>query len=159
MMFTLTHLHRHDEAGQVESRLPRVRHSGEVVEVGRALVPVHHDDVHVLLLGQQVDQVVYPDGGRSGGPVAVDDEGGGEGEVEERLGGQAVVVELAAAVEVGAGVEQQPDVQAGSNEAVGQVEVREVIAGLARPALFLAWNTFFFVITFLLGFKLTPESL
>lgn len=38
-----------------------------------------------------------------------------------------VVVELAAAVQVGAGVEQQPDVQAGSHEAVGQVEVGEVI--------------------------------
>lgn len=84
--------------------------------------------------------MVYPDGGRSGGPVAVDDEGGGAGEVEERLGGEVVVVELAAAVEVGAGVEQQPHVQAGSHEAVGQVEVCEVIAGLARPALLLAWT-------------------
>lgn len=137
---TLVHLHGQDEAGQVLSRLPGVEHSSVVVEVGRALVPVHHDDVHVLLLGQQVDQVVNPDGGRSGGPVAVDDEGGGAGEVEERLRGQVVVAELAAALQVGAGVEQQPDVQDGSYEAVRQVEVGEVVAGLARRALILAWK-------------------
>lgn len=131
------HLHRHDEARQVVGRLPRVGHGGEVVEVCRPLVPVHHDDVHVLLLGQQVHYVVYPDRGRSCGPVAVDDEGGGAGELEERLGGQVVVVELAAAVQVGASVEQQADVQAGSHEAVGQVEVREVITGLVRRALLL----------------------
>lgn len=112
------------------SCLPRVGHSGEVIEVGRPSVPVHHDDVHVLLLSQQMDYVVDPDGGCSGGPVAVYDEGGGLGEVEERLGGQVVVVELMATVEVGTGVEQQPDVQAGTNEAVGQVEVCEVITVL-----------------------------
>lgn len=67
------------------SCLPGVADGGEVVEVRRALVPVHHDDVHVLLLGQQVDYVVDPDGRGSGGPVAVDDKGGGVGEVEERL--------------------------------------------------------------------------
>lgn len=82
--------------------------------------------------------MVYPDRGRSGGPVAVDDEGGGAGDVEERLGRRAVVVELAAAVQVGAGVEEQPHVQPGSHEAVRQVEVGEVIAGVARPALLLS---------------------
>lgn len=135
------HLHSPDERGQVLRRLPGVGHRGEVVKVGRSLVPVHHDDVHVLLLGQQVDDVVDPDRGRSGGPVAVDDEGGGAGDVEERLGGQVVVFELPAAVHVGAGVEQQPDVQAGSYEAVGQIEVCEVIAGLAGAALLLTWTT------------------
>lgn len=136
----LSHLHRHDEARQVLSRLPGVGHGGEVVEVGRPFVPVHHDDVHVLLRRQQVHYVVDPDRGRSGGAVAVDDEGGGEGEVEERLGGQAAVAELAAAVQVGARVEQQPHVQAGSQEAVRQVEVGEVVAGLALPALLLTWR-------------------
>ncbi len=99
--------------------------------------------------------MVYPDGGRSGGPVAVDDEGGGAGQVEERLGGQVVVVELTAAVEVEAGVEQQPDVQAGSHEAVGQVEVCEVIAGLSRPALLLAWTWKTFCFTCLQVQKIT----
>lgn len=80
-----------------------------------------------------------PDGGCSGGPVAMDDEGGRSGEVEERLGGQVVVVELVATVEVGTGVEQQPDVQTGTNEAVGQVEVCEVITVLACPTLLLPW--------------------
>lgn len=134
------HLHPHDEAGQVECRLPGVGHGGEVVEVGRPLVPVYHDDVQLLLLDQQLDDVVYPDWRSSGGPVAVDDEGGGAGQVEERLGGRVAVVQLAAAVQVGAGVEQQADVQAGSHEAVGQVEVGEVIAGLARATLLLAWT-------------------
>lgn len=110
-------------------RLFGVRDGGEVVEVGGPSVPVHHDDVHVFLLGQQVHDVVDPDGRGPGGPVAVDDEGGGPTEVKERLGGQVVVVYLAAAVQVGAGVEQQPHVEAGSQEAVGQVQVCEVVAG------------------------------
>lgn len=71
-----SHLHRNDEAGQVVSCFPRVGHGDDVIEVGCPLVPVHHDDVHVLLLGQQVDYVVYPQRGRSSGPVAVDDKGG-----------------------------------------------------------------------------------
>lgn len=120
-------LHGDDEAGQVERRLPGVGDSGEVVEVGGALVPVHHDDVHVILLGQQVDDVVDPDGWRASGPVAVDDEGGGAGRVEERLLGRALVPELTAAVQVGAGVEQQADGQAGSEETVRQVQVGEVV--------------------------------
>lgn len=132
------HLHGDDEAGQVVGRLPGVAHSGQVVEVGRTLVPVYHNQVHVLLLGQQVHDVIYPDRGRSGRPVAVDDEGGGAGDVEERLGRRAVVVKLAAAVQVGAGVEEQPHVQPGSHETVCQVEVGEVIAGVARPALLLS---------------------
>lgn len=139
-MWTLSHLHGPDEPGQVVSGLPGVGHGGEVVEVGRPAVPVHHDDVHVLLLSQQVDYVVDPDGGRPGGPVPVDDEGGGQGEVEQRLGGQAVVVELSATVQVGARVEQQPDVQAGSHEAVRQVEVREVVTELTCSALLLTWR-------------------
>lgn len=131
------HLHCEDETCQVVRRLSGVGHGGEVVEVGGALVPVHHDDVHVVLLGQQVDDVVYPDGGCSGGPVAVDDEGGGTGGVEERLLGQALVPELTATAQVGAAVEQQADVQAGSHEAVREVQVREVITGLPRAALVL----------------------
>lgn len=117
-----------------------VRHGSEVVEVGRPSVPVHHDDVHVLLLGQQVHDVVDPDWWRSGGSVAVDDEGGGPTEVEERLGGQVVVVYLAATIEVGAGVEEQSYVQAGSHEAMGQVQVSEVVAG-ARSGFHLTWST------------------
>lgn len=62
--------------------VPRVCDGGEVVEVCRSFVPVHHDDVHVLLFRQQLHQVVDPDGGGSGGPVAMDDEGGGAGDVE-----------------------------------------------------------------------------
>lgn len=135
-----SHLHVQDEAGEVVGRLPGVGHGGEVVEVRRPLVPVHHDDVHVLLLGQQVNDVADPDGGRAGRPVAVDDEGRGAREVEERLGGRAVVAELAATVQAGAGVEQQADGQAGSHEAVGQIQVGEVIARLVRPARFLSWS-------------------
>lgn len=70
----------------------------------------------------------------------MDDEGGGAREVEERLGGQVVVVELAATVQVGAGVEQQPHIQAGSHEAMGQVEVCEVITGLTCRALLETWT-------------------
>lgn len=121
------HLHGEDEARQVVRRLSGVGDGGEVVEVGRALVPVHHDDVHVVLLGQQVHDVVDPDGGRAGGPVAVDDEGGGAGGAEERLLRQALVPELTAAVQVGAGVEQQADGQAGSDETVREVQVGEVV--------------------------------
>lgn len=108
-------------------RLSGVGDGGEVVEVGGALVPVHHDDVHVVLLGQQVDDVVDPDGGRAGGPVTVDDEGGGAGGVEERLLRQALVPELTATGQVGAGVEQQAHVQPGSHETVRQVQVGEVV--------------------------------
>lgn len=122
-------------------RLPGVADSGEVVEVGGALVPVHDDHIHVLLLDQQLHNVVDPDGGRSSGPVAVDDEGGGPGDVEEWLRRWLVVLQLAAAVRVGAGVEQQPNVQMSSNEAVRQVEVSEVVAGLACPAVPLAYTT------------------
>ena len=120
-------LHDEDEGGQVVGRLSGVGDGGEVVEVGGASVPVHHDDVHVVLLGQQLHDVLDPDGGRAGGPVAVDDEGGGPGGVEERLLPQALVPELPAAVQVGAGVEQQAHGQAGSEEAVGQVQVGEVV--------------------------------
>lgn len=136
----MSHLHGHDEPGQVVSCLPRVGHSGEIVEVGRPPVPVHHNDIQVLLLSQQMDYVLDPDGRRAGGPVAVDDKGRRPGEVEEWLGGQVVVVELVATVEVGPSVEQQPDVQAGADEAVGQVEVCEVVAVLACSALLLTWS-------------------
>lgn len=51
-----------------------------------------------------------------------------------------MVVQLAAAVQVGAGVEQQAHVQDGSHEAVRQVQVCEVIAGLAPPTLLLTWT-------------------
>lgn len=135
------HLHGDDEAGQVVGCLPGIADGGEVVEVGGALVPVHHHHVHVLLLEQKMHKVVDPDRGRSSGPVAVDDEGGGPRDVEERLGRRLVVLQLTAAVRVGAGVEQQPHVQLSSHEAVRQVEVSEVVAGLAGPALPLAYTT------------------
>lgn len=122
-------------------RLSGVADGGEVVEVGGSLVPVHHHHVHVHLLDQQLHDVVYPDRGRSGGPVAVDDEGGGPGDVEERLDRRLVVLKLAATVWVGAGVEQQPHIQLSSNEAVRQVEVSEVVAGLTRLAYTLAYTT------------------
>lgn len=52
-----------------------------------------------------------------------------------------MVVDLTAAVQVGAGVEQQPHIQAGADEAVGQVEVGEVVTVLTLPALLLlAWR-------------------
>lgn len=81
--------------------------------------------------------MVDPDRGCPSGPVAMDDKGSGTGEVEELLGGGVVVVKLAATVKVGPGVEQQPDVQACSHEAVGKVEVCKVIAGLT---LILTWR-------------------
>lgn len=84
--------------------------------------------------------MVDPDRGRAGGPVAMDDKGGGTGEAEERLGGQVVVVQFAATVEVGASVEQESHVQGGSHEAVSQVEVGEVITRFACFTFLLAWS-------------------
>lgn len=84
--------------------------------------------------------MVDPDRGSAGGPVAMDDKGGGTGKVEERLGRQVVVVQFAATVEVGASVEQESHVQAGSHEAVGQVEVGEVITRFACFTFLLAWS-------------------
>ena len=69
----------------------------------------------------------------------MDDEGGGQGEVEEGLGGQVVVAELPATVEVGPGVEEQAHVQDGANERLVEVQVCEVVTGFAPPTL-LTWR-------------------
>lgn len=111
-----THLHPLNEACDVGCGPACVSDSCEVVEVGSSTVPVHHQDVHVLLPGQKVHNVVYPDRGRSRGPVAMDDEGRGSGQVEERLGLKTVVGEFLATLQIGTGVEQQPHVQVGPDE-------------------------------------------
>lgn len=119
----VTHGHPAYEGGDVGGSAACVCHGGEVVEVGSSTVPVHHQDVHVGLLGQQPRDVVDPDGGRAGGPVAVDDEGGGSGHVEQRHFGEVVVRKLKATVQVGACVQEQTHVQVGSNERLMEVHV------------------------------------
>lgn len=136
----LPHLHGDDEAGQVVGRLAGVADGSEVVKVGSALVPVHHYHIHIFLVDQQLHNMVDPDRGRSSWSIAMDDEGGGPGDVEKGLGRWLVVVQLATTVWIGAGVKQQPNVQLSSHEAVRQVEVSEVIAGLVCPAVPLAYT-------------------
>lgn len=48
-----------------------------------------------------------------------------------------MVVDFTAAVQVRAGVEEQPHIQAGTHQAVGQVKVSEVIAGLILTTIIL----------------------
>lgn len=124
----VTHHHPAYEGGDVGCGVVCVSHGGEVVEVGSSTVPVHHQDVHVSLLCQQPCDVVDPDGGRAGGPVAVDDEGGGSGDVEQRHFGEVVMRKLIAAVQVGTCVQEQTHIQVGSNERLMEVHVGKVVA-------------------------------
>lgn len=103
----MTHSHPAYEGSDVGSSVPCVCYSDEVVEVGGSTVPVHHQDVHVCLLGQQPCEAVDPDGRRAGGPVAMDDEGGGSGHKERRHCGEVVVRKLLAAVQVSTCVQEQ----------------------------------------------------
>lgn len=123
----MTHDHPVYESGDVGGGVARVCHSGEVVEVGGSTVPVHHQDVHVGLLGQQACDAVDPDGGCTGGPVAVDDEGSGSGYVEQWLSGEVVVRKLVSAVQVGACVQEQTYIQLGANERLMKVNVGKVV--------------------------------
>lgn len=123
----MTHDHPAYEGGDVGGGVPCVCHGGEVVEVCSSTVPVHHQDVHVGLLGQQACDVVDPDGGSAGGPVAVDDEGGGSVHAEQRHSGEVVVRKLIAAVQVGACVQEQTHVQLGSDERLVEVDVGKVV--------------------------------
>lgn len=125
-----THLHSLNEGCDVGGGATRVGDGGEVIEVGSSSVPVHHHHVHVTLRRQQVGELLDPDGWRPGGPVAVDDEGGGSSEVEQRHAAQVAMEQLTTAVRVGSRVEQQTDVQAGSHERLMEIEVREVIAAV-----------------------------
>lgn len=79
--------------------------------------------------------MIDPDRGRSRGPVAMDDEGRGASSVKQWLLGWTLVLQLAAALDVGASVEQQPDVEAGPDEAVRQVQVCEVVTRFRISAL------------------------
>lgn len=115
------------EGGDVGGGVACVRYSGEVVEVGSSTVPVHHQNIHVGPLGQQPRDAIDPDGGRTSGPVAVDDEGGGSGQVEQRHFGEAVVRELMAAVRVAACVQEQTHIQVCSNESLMEVHVGKVV--------------------------------
>lgn len=72
-----SHLHVHDEACEVVCSLPGVNHGGEIVQISCPPVPVHYNNIHVLLLCHQVNQVVDPDRGRSSRPVPVDNKGSG----------------------------------------------------------------------------------
>lgn len=123
----MTHCHPVYEGGDVDGGVPCVCYGCKIVKVGSTTVPVHHQDVHVSLRGQQTCDVVDPDGGRAGGPVAVDDEGGGSHHVKQRLVGEVVVRKLVATVQVGARVQEQTHIQIGSNERLVEVQVRKVI--------------------------------
>lgn len=78
-------------------------------------------------------EVVDPDRRGSRGPVAVDDEGRGPGQVKQRVGSEAVVGQLLAAVYVGTRVEQQPHVQVGPDERLTDVQVGEVVTFALLP--------------------------
>lgn len=123
----MTHGHPAYEGGDVSGRVACVCDSGEVVEVSSSTVPVHHQDVHVRLLGQQPRDVVDPDGRRTGGPVAVDDEGGWTGHVEKRHHGEVVVRKLFTTVQVGTCVQEQTHVQIGADECFVEIYVRKVV--------------------------------
>lgn len=123
----VTHHHPAYEGGDVGGGVACVSHSSEVVEVGSSTVPVHHQDIHVSLLYQQPCDVVDPDGGRASGPVAVDDEGGRSGDVEQQHFGEVVMRKLVATVQVGTCVQEQTHVQVGSNERLMEVHIRKVV--------------------------------
>lgn len=130
-----THLHLLNEACDVGCGPARIGDSCEVVEVSGSTVPVHHQDVQVFLPGQQVHNVVDPDRRSPCGPVAMDDEGRGSGQVEERLGRKTVVGEFLATLQVGTCVEQQPYVQVGPDKRLVEVQVSEVVTFALLP-----WN-------------------
>lgn len=123
----VTHGHPAYEGGDVGGGVACVCYSSEVVEVGSSTVPVHHQDVHVDLPGQQACDAVDPDGGRAGGPVAVDDKGGGSGYAEQRHSGEVVVRKLMAAVQVLTCVQEQTHIQVGPDERLVEVHVGKVV--------------------------------
>lgn len=111
----------------------RVLHRFQIVDIGSSVVPVHDDEIHVLASQQLLDDVLQPARRRPGGPVPVDEEGGGPGGVELGLGRQVGVGHEVAAGDILPGVEQQPHIDVGSNECVAEIQVRELIA-------FLSWR-------------------
>lgn len=125
------HLDHLNKSREVVGRLVRVLHRFEVIDVGSSVVPVHDDQIHVLASQQLLDDVLQPGRWRPGGPVPVDEEGGGPGGVEVGLGRQVGVGHEVAAGGIFPGVEQQPHVHVGSDDCVAQVQVSEVIAVLS----------------------------
>lgn len=111
----------------------RVLHCFQIVDIGSSVVPVHDDEIHVLASQQLLDDVLQPGWRRPGGPVPVNEEGGGPGGVELGLGQQVSVGHEVAAGDILPGVEQEFHVDVSSDERVAEVQVREIIA-------FLSWR-------------------
>jgi len=116
------YLHLFHEGREVVGRPARVLHHLHVVDIRSSAVPVHHDDVAVGPGQQQLRDLLQPRRRRSGGPVPVDDEGGRPGPVHVgvRVGRVAVGQQRAAGAIV-PGVEQQPDLEAGSHDGVSEI--------------------------------------
>lgn len=110
-----TNLHLFDETSEVVCRLMCVFHRLKIVHIRSSVVPVHDYEIHVFAGQQELYDIRHPFGWRSCGPVPMNDEGGYSGRVELGVGGQVGVGQESTTSAIFPGVEQQPDLDAGSN--------------------------------------------
>lgn len=112
---THSYLHIFDEGSEVVCCIVCVGHNFQVVDIGSSTVPVYQQDVHVSAGQQLLCDVMDPDGRRARRTVAMNDKGGGFGDVEQGLGWQVVVGQLLTTDKISSGVQQQLHIQTGSN--------------------------------------------
>lgn len=110
-----TNLHLFDESSEVVGCLVCVFHCLKIIHIRSSVVPVHYYEIHGFALQQELYDIRHPFGWRSRGPVPMNDEGGYSGRVELRVGGQVGVGQESTTGGIFLGVEQQPDLEAGSN--------------------------------------------
>lgn len=115
------YLHHFHETREVFGRLPRVLHGLEVIDIGGSVVPVHHDDVVVCPGQQQLREILDPRRWRSSRPEPMNDKSCRSGHVKLGMFGQVGVGHQCATGGVVPGVQQQSELQAGSDDGVTEI--------------------------------------
>lgn len=117
----MSYLHLFNESSEVVSCLACVLHCREIIHISSSAVPVDYYDVNIIPGQQQLCCVMYPNWRRSRGPIPMNDEGGGSGQVKLRMGRQVGVGHQCTTGGIIPGVQQQPDCEAGSNKCVTKI--------------------------------------
>ena len=107
-----------------------IRHL-EIVQVGSSVVPVHHYDVGVCPGQQQLHSLIQPPRDGPCGPVPVNDEGGGSGQVELGVEQVGVGQERAAGC-ILPGEQPELHLHAGANERVADIELCQFVTYVSR---------------------------
>lgn len=127
----ISYLHFFNKSCEVVGCLVCVIHRLKVIHIGGSVVPVHYDDVHVFPDQQHLHDVVQPYRWRSRGPVPVNNEGCWSGGVKLGVGGQVCVGHECTTGDIIPGVQQQPNLEAGSNDRMAEIQICEFITPLS----------------------------